>query len=394
MQRRRYLRVSGAALASLLAGCNDALGRGDTPTETATDTPTVTETAAPTESPTETPREEPPNVEPPQFMDLLPKEHLDGLKHTENAAFVRVDWDWYLSHYNTPMRFGMASSEDWTLEANAGNLYQKQPPQYRLLHTPVATTIQVAGGVLNLIPQWPNMGPELVRQCGFEMVNESGSMDSRATYTDAESAEVDEIVQYADPGVTYFIGVDVDSIKDALADNDKTTRDDVPDTVFYSGDGMMGGRWMFVSEAWEKPVLAVETGDEAIESIGPALTRVTGISDTESVVALESVKWCLSEFVADVPVVVGQVNGGRRKFSNTNYVVSPIRNLPVERYDTDLNGFRTSRGWSATGQVAVSNTERPVASEDTIRGTYGPEAGTLDFTRDRHVTQLTANWGT
>ena len=76
-------------------------------------------------TPTATPREEAPNVDPPAYMDLLPEQHLKGTDETPNANFVRVYWDWYLSHYDTDMRFDTMNDEDWTLEVNAGN--QKAP---------------------------------------------------------------------------------------------------------------------------------------------------------------------------------------------------------------------------------------------------------------------------
>ena len=128
MRRRRYLQAVALG-ASGLAGCN-TLDQG-------TNTPTTTPTQ--TESPTPTPREEAPSVDPPAYMDLLPKPHLKGTDETSNANFARVDWDWYLSHYDTEMQFGVTSEEDWTLEANAGNLNDTPPPKYRLLHTPVGT---------------------------------------------------------------------------------------------------------------------------------------------------------------------------------------------------------------------------------------------------------------
>jgi hypothetical protein len=111
MRRRRYFQAAALA-ASGLAGCNAFGQRTDTPTET----------PMPTESPTATPREEAPNVDAPAYMELLPKQHLKGTEETSNANFVRVDWDWYLSHYDTDMRFGIMNDEEGTLEANAGNL--------------------------------------------------------------------------------------------------------------------------------------------------------------------------------------------------------------------------------------------------------------------------------
>ena len=121
MRRRRYLQAAALG-ASGLAGCN-ALDQG-TETPTATSTPTV--------SPTATPREEALNVDPPPYMDLLPKQHLKGTEKTPNANFGRVDWDWYLSHYDTDMRFGTTNDDDWTLEVNARNLKAPQTTEVHL----------------------------------------------------------------------------------------------------------------------------------------------------------------------------------------------------------------------------------------------------------------------
>ena len=177
MRRRRYLQAAALG-ASGLAGCN-ALDQGaETPTDTQTHTVT----------PTATPRDEAPSVDLPAYMEVLPKQHLKGTEETANANFVRVDWDWYLSHYDTQMEFGATSEEDWTLEANAGNLNERPPPKYRLLHTPVESTIQVAGIIANFIPEFPNLGPELVRQCGLEMINESGKKASQPAKATSHAA--------------------------------------------------------------------------------------------------------------------------------------------------------------------------------------------------------------
>ena len=85
MCRRRYLQAAALG-ASGLARLDRSGARNDTPT--------------PTVSPTATLREEAPNVEPPPYMDLLPKQHLKGTEDTPHASFGRVDRDWYLSHYD------------------------------------------------------------------------------------------------------------------------------------------------------------------------------------------------------------------------------------------------------------------------------------------------------
>ena len=381
MRRRRYLQAAALG-ASGLAGCN-ALNQG-------TDTPTTTPT--PTVSPTATPREEAPNVDPPAYMELLPKQHLKGNEETPEAFFVRVDWDWYLSHYDTEMQFGATSEEDWTLEANAGNLNERPPPQYRLLHTPVGTTLQTAGIVANIIPEFPNLGPELVRQCGMEMINESGNADSRATYTGQETAPIEEIVTYAAPGYMYFIGVNVESLAAAVKQNNKSTPENHPDTTLYSGEGRMSARGFFLSEARDRSILLVETADSKDEAVIPAFNRVTGTGPTAAVASLNPVRWCLSKFDQMVPIQVGQIKGGRAKFLDTTYVQSPIRSL--EGYDSVLNGLDIQNGSSARGHVVMSNVERKAPAKDQLLELYGPSEGTVEATSHDSVSEVTAIWNT
>jgi len=379
MRRRRYLQAAALG-ASGLAGCN-ALEQG-------TETPTATPT--PTESPTATPREEAPAVDPPSYMDLLPKPHLKGTEETPDATFVRIDWDWYLSHYDTEMQFGITSEEDWTLEANAGNLNDTPPPKYRLLHTPVGSTIQVAGVIANVIPEFPNLGPELVRQCGLEMVNESGQEGSRAGYTSNQTAEVAEIVSYAKPGFTFFIGINVDSLKNALSGNEKRIPEGYPDISIYTGSGRMSGRLLFISEGWEKPLLLVETANTTDEEVTVPFERVTGAGSTESVSSVESVKWCLSEFVQDLPVQVGQINGGRSKFRNSTYVQSPIRSL--KNYDTVLTGLDVQSGTNATAQVATSNVKGKAPTTEELMDLYGSNDGQVQTGHHPSVSYIVNRW--
>jgi hypothetical protein len=323
-------------------------------------------------------------------MDLLPKPHLKGTEETPNANFVRVDWNWYLSHYDTEMRFGAASDEDWTLEANAGNLNETPPPKYRLLHTPVGSTIQVAGIIANIIPEFPNLGPELVRQCGLEMVNESGKEASRARYTGSETATINEIVSYASPGFTYFIGVDVENLKSAVEENRKQKLENLSNTILYSGTDRASGRGFFVSDAWKEPVLLVETADSEDKAVLPALDRVTGSNPTKSVATLESVRWCLSEFKTNSPIQVGQINGGRPKFPYTTYVQAPIRGM--EGFDSVFNSMEVHDGVRATAQVVVSNVDQNPPTKDQLKSHSGQGDGEIFTDYHPSVSELTASW--
>jgi hypothetical protein len=323
-------------------------------------------------------------------MDLLPKPHLKGTEATPEAIFTRVDWNWYLSNYDTEMRFGASRNEDWTLEANAGNLNDTPPPKYRLLHTPVGKTIQTAGAIANLIPSFPNLGPELVRQCGMEMNTENGGSPPRAEYTNLDNAEVNEIISYAAPGFTFFLGVDIPRLESALQENDKTIPENFPDTTLYSGTGRASSRGFILSEAWDHPLLLVETADSEDEQVIPAFNRVTGVGDTTSIASIESVRWALSEFNTDLPIQVGQINGGRAKFPNTTYVQSPIRSL--NNYETVLNGLEINGGSTATSQVIASNTEGEAPSRQQLRELYSPEDGRVKIKVSNSVSKLSTTW--
>ena len=391
MRRRTCLQATGAGLAAMLAGCHTLPVDGE-----ADATPIPTDTATPTdsstESPIETERRGPGDVPRPSYLDLLPRRHLKGTENTPNAFFRRIDWSWYLNQYEKPMRFGVASEENWTLKANAGNLYEKKPPQYRILHTSIGTTIQQGKIVANILPQYPNLGPEIVEQCGFKIENESGNKDSRAQYVGPERATVKEVIAYAKPGVTYFVGIDVEPLKMSLKDNPQEMSEDVPKTTVYQGTGIASDRGFFISEAWERPVLVVETANEEPGSLGPAIGRVTGVGTTQSAFSLDSVQWGLSQFDSNMPVVVGQINGGRAMFSGTNYNSSPVRALKDEVYNSVFLGFDTSDGRTATAQVVISKPSGNIAEERTIRDLYAPEDGRIDVERKPKVVSLFSKW--
>jgi hypothetical protein len=291
------------------------------------------------------------------------------------------------------MRFGATSDEDWNLQVRDGNLFEKSPPQYRLLHTSIGSTIQMGSIIADILPSFPNLGPEIIQQCGFKIINDSGQKDSRAQYVGPDSAIVKEVMSYAKPGVTFFIGVDIESLKMALESNIQQINNDVPDTIFYQGAGIASDREFFVSDAWERSILCVETADEESGSLGPAAGRVTDVGTAESAFDLESVQWCFSQFFPNFPVTVGQINGGRRKFAGTNYDSSPILSLDQDMYDSVLLGFDTSDGLSATAQVAISRVDGNVVKQKALKNSYGPEDGTVETSYSPSVTSLSAEWG-
>jgi len=391
MRRRTCLQATAAGLSAILAGCQTLpvdSGEDTTPAPTGTASPTSTGTA----SPTETEPSPPDDVARPDYLDLLPRRHLKGTDETPNANFLRLDWQWYLEHYDTPMRFGATSDENWTLEANSGNLYEKSPPQYRLLHTPVGTTIQQGKILANILPEFPNLGPEIVQQCGFEVKNENKNNGPHARYVGPESATVEEVISYSKPGITIFVDVNISSLRTALEENPQEVNKNVPETVFYTGVGNARSREFFISEAWERPILCVETGNENPGSLGPAAGLVADVGTTESVFTLESVQWCLSQLVSSVPVIVGQINGGRVEFSGTNYNYSPIRSLKENSYDSVILGWDTSNGTKSSAQVVISRVDGDVIDKKEVKDIYEPDDGSVEFSYNSSVVSLSANW--
>ena len=222
------------------------------------------------------------------------------------------------------------------------------------------------------------------------MVNKSGQEGSRADYASNQTAEIAEIVSYATPGYTFFIGINVDSLKNALSGNDQRTPEGYPDITFYAGSGRMSGRLLFISDGWEKPVLLVETADTNDEAVKLPFERVTGAGSTESVSSVESVKWCLSEFVQDLPVQVGQINGGRAKFRYSTYVQSPIRSL--QNYDTVFTGLDIQHGINATAQVVTSNVDGNAPTTEELMDLYGSTNGQVQTGYHPSVSHLLSRW--
>jgi hypothetical protein len=222
MRRRWYLQTAGLGLTGGLAGCSD-LGMGDDATSMPTATPT------PTEEPT--PREEPPNLDPPLWLKLLPRDYLDNEgEYSDAAVFQRVDWEWYLGMRNVSQEWGPAGDESWSFaptEENAGIV-----PSADILKTPqwgaVITAFKAEVGVFN----FPNLGPEMERQCG--LAAEAGGREAARV--------VDEVIAYHSPNVTIFTGADTDAVRDALADNDRNEFDDAAVTAYTGAENAAARR--------------------------------------------------------------------------------------------------------------------------------------------------------
>jgi hypothetical protein len=370
MNRRRYLRTVGATLSPLVAGCST-----DVFTGTATERPTRTSTATEAPTPTETEQyaDSPGDVEIPRYIELLPEKHLGGTERTDNANFFRVDWEWYLEMRDEPMQFGAASESDWTLEPTEENF--ATAPEYNILKGPVNATLALSYLVKEIIGGFPNAGPEIIAQCGLESTN--AAMGSHTT--------VEEIVSYAEPGVMYFVGVDIESFREAVKGNESHDYEQAEVTA-YSGMGNYSERAMYLSEEFRYNVLAVESGDEEADKLRPTLRRLGG--DNENIIVNDSVKWCLSN-MRDFPVVTGEINGGKQKLVGNGYSRRGVYRL--SEYDSLIQGFDTD-GSTANAQLITSLLDGQPPTENELMEIFHEKEGNFTTDHNPNVSNIFGSW--
>ena len=369
MDRRRYLQAVGASLAPLVAGCSST-GSSETPTEspTGTDTDTATRTSTETEY-----ADSPGDIEIPRYIELLPDKHLGGTERTDNASFLRINWEWYLETRDEPIEFGATDEEDWTLEPTEENF--ANAPEYDIIKAPVNAALVVAYLLENVITNFPNAGPEIRRQCGLN----SDSSGNQAT------PEIDEIVSYTTPGVMHFLGADTDAFRDSLKENDSKSYEDINITG-YSSVGEYEGRTILVSDESNRGVVTFESADENLRSIRPTLRRLAGYN--EAVIVQESVKWALSR-LSEAPVITGAINGGHQELAGSGY---PDRGLDrLQEFGTLFQGFDTD-GQTAEAQLIVSHTDGYAPNEEKLKRFYESNDATHYTSHHPDVSYISANW--
>ena len=370
MDRRRYLQAVGGAVAPLLAGCST-----DAFTETATESPTQTPTATDAPTPTETDQyaDSPSDVEIPRYIELLPEKHLGGTERTDDAVFLRVDWEWYLRMRDEPMEFGAAAESDWTLKPTEENF--ATAPEYDILKGPVNAVLVTAFNTENIIGGFPNAGPEILRQCGLK-----GSEDNQSS-----NPEVEEVISYAQPGVTYFVGVDTESFKSAVQENDSRSYDNV-DITAYTGAEKYSGRDIYVSDESKIGIVAFESGNADSVELQPTLRRLGGAN--QSIRNKISVNWCLSE-LDTAPVVTGEINGGKQELAGSGYPSRSVSRLP--EYDTIFRNFDTN-GTKAVAQLTASHIEGTPPSDKKLKEIYTEANGSFNTSYHPNVSKISAKF--
>ena len=383
MKRRRYLQTAAAVLTGGLAGCSDL---GERSSESRTDTPTQTETDTPT--PTPTPRDEPRVAEVPLYMKLLPKLHLRGTEKknkftSENAVFTRIDWEWYLQMRRTVPKFGPTVGENWSFLPVDGNF--NRVPSADLFKTPVYNVLFTVGAVDNQMRNFENLNDTLRDQLGLS-----------AGTDEAEAArEIDEVLISYDPTIIYFIGIDTGAVRDALEDNvpveevsDINISIDTYFSVFPGDEDKESNRVIFVSDQYERSVVAYMAENAPPEQYAPTVERLEKNEQIAPASELGSVQWCLDELM-DAPVVTGEVNGGTPRFDGRPHENRQIG--AIEPYDTLMHAMDVSEV-AGTVQAVVSSVDGTAPEEAALREAFAEDSGQYSTTYHPNVSSITATW--
>jgi len=385
MRRRRYLQTIAATLTGGLTGCSDLGVRSD---GSRTDTPTQTETDTPTDTPTPTPRNEPRVAEVSLYTNLLPEPHLRGTEKTsdftsENAVFTRIDWEWYLQMRRTVPKFGPTADENWSFLPVDGNF--NRVPSADIFKTPVYNVLFTVGAVDNQMRNFENLNDTLRAQLG-----------PSAGTDEAEAApEIDEVMISYDPVTIYFIGIDTDAVRDALKDNvpveevsDVNIGIDTYFSVFPEDESKESNRVIFVSDQYERSVVAYMAENAPPRQYAPITGRLEKNEQIAPASELESMQWCLDELM-DAPVVTGEVNGGTPRFDGSPHENRQIG--AIEPYDTLMHAMDVSEV-AGTVQAVVSSVDGTAPEEAALREAFAEDSGQYSTTYHPNVSSITATW--
>jgi len=164
----------------------------------------------------------------------------------------------------------------WTVATGPGNA--DRVPSVDIRKTPYFGPYAAAFDVEAVVFKYPDLGPEPKRQTG--LAADTGNRE--------HARIVEDVVAYARPSMTLFIGADTAAVHEVLADHEKDECDGAAVTR-YSAAGEFAARNILVSAEWPGGVVAVESGDEKTEDPLPAIRRVG--RGGESVAQEPTVQW-------------------------------------------------------------------------------------------------------
>jgi hypothetical protein len=307
---------------------------------------------------------------------LFRADHLDNEGEYSKAAFFhRVDWEWYLGLRSTIPEWGPAEDESWTFAPTGTN--ERLVPSADVLKTPQWGVWLVGfAAEAGVFEPFKTLGPEMERQCG--MAADEGEREAARV--------VDDIVSYNNPSVTIFVGADTDAVHEALVDNKRTEFSNAPVTEYFGAEESQS-RNIYVSEAWSRGVVAVETGDEEGEDLLPMVQRIAG--GHEGVASEASVRWCLGQAVSGAPVVTGEVDGSRYHFVGNGRSDRGVEGL--EPFDTLVTTL-DARRFAGTVQHVFSRTDGEAPASEALEESFELESGTWSTAYHPSVSTIDATW--
>ena len=144
-----------------------------------------------------------------------------------------------------------------------------------------------------------------------------------------------------------------------------------------------------VTDEWSRGVVGVVTGDIPKEtSLDPAKGRLLNNSAYDSIAEEESVQWGLGRLV-DAPVVTGEINGIRYKFTGEGRSDRGVERL--EPFDTLLTSMDASR-FSGVVQHIFTEVEGEAPSSEALRESFKTDSGTWSTRYHPSVSDIDASW--
>jgi hypothetical protein len=310
-------------------------------------------------------------------MTLLPRRTVGGTDTsskygTENALFYRLDWQWYLNMQGVSPQFGRAEPETWAFSPEVENF--SQAPRDDILKTPVFAALTCPAYIDVQLPLFPNLGPVMKEQLGLNA--EEGEREA--------AREVDQVI-FHQPGIMYFVGADLEPVREALAGQ----KIEGFDRAYRGGGEDSRYRRIAIAEPDGVPVVILMVDNFTINLMWPGIDLAFRGEDATPVVAEESIQWCLDQLVnAWAPVVTGEVDGGAPEWSDYPHGNRNVRALGD--YDTLITTMDASK-YAATVQTTVSSVDGNAPTEEELREAL---EGSGNYSTRYHpdVSNITATW--
>jgi len=136
-------------------------------------------------------------------------------------------------------------------------------------------------------------------------------------------------------------------------------------------------------------VVAIQAANYEEKQFLVVQARITGFDDqSPPATEIESVQWCLDQLV-DTPVVTGEINGARRKFSENPHADRGIE--PIEPFDTLMFGMDVSE-FAGTVQAIVSDVDGGAPEAAALGEAFAEPTGEYRTRYHPNVSTMVGSW--